>query len=162
MNKHYRQNYIKDNDNITFDGERVEFYIEKLTAAEKTTLETMRTNYEAEHTELETLRQFKANYDASVINEQKEAILGKWESKIGEDVEAFKQLKADYSNISVDELEIKCKCIFADVKCEAENAPVTKFSSIEKDTGTYINIPQQTVEENKPNSPYGNLYDIVK
>jgi hypothetical protein len=162
MNKHYRQNYIKDNDNITFDGERVEFYIEKLTATEKAALETMRTNYEAEHTELETLRQFKANYDASVINEQKEVILGKWESKIGEDVEAFKQLKADYSNISVDELEIKCKCIFADVKCEAENAPVTKFSSIEKDTGTYINIPQQAVEENKPNSPYGNLYDIVK
>lgn len=43
--KVYGQKYSKDGDNIAFDGERYELFMEYLTESEKTELESMRSNY---------------------------------------------------------------------------------------------------------------------
>ena len=43
--KVYGQKYSKDDENIAFDGERYELYLEYLTESEKAELETMRSNY---------------------------------------------------------------------------------------------------------------------
>lgn len=160
MSKHYRQNYTKDGDNVVFVDERFEIFIERLTSTEKATLDMLRNNYEAEHSELEELRTFKANYDASVLKDKKDTILAKWEEFIGSGVEAFEQLKSDCLNYSIDELEVKCKCIFADVKAKV---PATAFSATEseRESNTYVNIPQAINNKEKTvNKPYGDLYEI--
>lgn len=43
--KVYGQKYSKDGDNVVFDGERYELFMEYLTESEKTELESMRSNY---------------------------------------------------------------------------------------------------------------------
>lgn len=43
--KVYGQKYSKDGDNVAFDGERYELFMEYLTESEKTELESMRSNY---------------------------------------------------------------------------------------------------------------------
>ena len=45
VDKIYRQNYIKDEDSVEFEGERIELFRELLTASEKAELESMRSNY---------------------------------------------------------------------------------------------------------------------
>lgn len=108
--KFYRQSYTRDeNGNVQFSGERVEVFAEKLTKEEKSALDMLRANYEAQTAELEELRAFKAQYDLA----EKEAMVNKWAEKI-EKYEGFEELKANFSNYSIEEIETKCKCIFAD------------------------------------------------
>lgn len=45
MGNYWGQKYTTDGDNVAFDGERYELYVEFLTQSEKTQLESMRSNY---------------------------------------------------------------------------------------------------------------------
>ncbi|MCM1315250.1 MAG: hypothetical protein NC244_07785 [Alistipes senegalensis] len=142
----YRQHYTVSDNEVTFTGERIEMFIEKLTSAERTALNTMRSTYETQSAELNELRAFKSNYDMA----NKQALIDKWEEKIGT-CQEFVDLKANYSEKSIDEIEVKCKCIFAD-----NNA----FMKVKAPSGTYskkiseftpITVPVH--EETEPKQP---------
>lgn len=139
FNKHFRQNYSKDEaGNVQFVGERFEVFVEKLTAEEKTALDVLRNNYEAQTAELKALREFKAKYDFA----EKQAVIGKWEAKIGKYAE-FDELKETFAQMSVEDIETKCKCIFAD------NIAFTgTFSAIKKNTDfTPVSVPVRDTTE---------------
>lgn len=107
--KCYRQGYVKDNEAVAFSGDRIEIFIEKLTPDEKAALNVLRANYEAQTEELNSLRQFKAEFDLA----EKKSEMDKWESKIGSTAE-FKALKENFEQKTLDEIKVECKCIFAD------------------------------------------------
>lgn len=110
--KTYRQKYAVGADGtIDFVETRVELYVEKLTSDEKAVLDAMRQNYDSQVAELNSLREFKANYDMA----EKQSVMDKWATKIG-NTQEFAELTADeqFKNYAVEELETKCKCIFAD------------------------------------------------
>ena len=105
--KIYRQEYVKDGDNISFDGERIELFRELLTASEKAELESMRSNYEA-------LVEYKANAEKNELHAQKESILADEKYSVLSDNEAFVELQKNMDNYSLEDLEKEAKVIFAD------------------------------------------------
>lgn len=142
-NKCYRQYYAVSNDEIMFSGERIEMFIEKLTSSELATLNTMRSTYEAQSAELNELRTFKSNYDLA----EKTALVDKWEEKIG-NCQEFTELKANYSEKSINEIEVVCKCIFADNNAFTETkAPATTYAKTKTNEFTPVTVP---VHEDTP------------
>lgn len=99
--KLYRQNYIKDDDAVSFDGERIELFKEYLTASEKAELESMRANYSSIQERLS-------------VYEEKEQKVKKEELIASKDYEAirnsaeFAELTKDIEKYSFDELASKC------------------------------------------------------
>lgn len=147
-NKCYRQYYTVSNNEITLTGERIEMFIEKLTSSELTTLNAMRSTYEAQTAELNELRTFKSNYELA----NKTALVEKWEDKIGNYPE-FAELKTNYTEKSIDEIEVTCKCIFADNNAFTEvQAPATTYAKTKANEFTPVTIPvhEEAVTDDKP------------
>ena len=105
--KIYRQDYLKDGDNISFENERVELFKELLTASEKAELESMRANYAAIETQLKEyqLKEETAQKDALFVSEDYSSI---------SDKEEFKALAENHIEFSVDELKSKLDAIILD------------------------------------------------
>ena len=74
----------------------VELYVEKLTSDEKAVLDAMRQNYDSQVAELNSLREFKANYDMA----EKQSVMDKWATKIG-NTQEFAELTADEQEVFV-------------------------------------------------------------
>ena len=104
--KFFRQSYSKDGDNLALDGDPVEVFNEWLSKDEKDALEALKANY-AE------LKAFKDNYDASVLREEKEAIVNSAEYAEIVESEEFKTLIAEMDNYSVEEIKVKADLLFA-------------------------------------------------
>ena len=143
-NKFYRQGYTKDGDNIALDENKVEVFNEWLSKDEKDALDTLKADYS-------TLKEFKDSYDAAELKAQKDAVLSKKSYAKLSGVEAFKELKANADNFSVDEVRSKAKMIYADFmeqneseEAEVETKPVMQFNFNKKET---------------KKSPYGNLFN---
>ena len=103
--KTYRQKYAVGADGtIDFVETRVELYVEKLTSDEKAVLDAMRQNYDSQVAELNSLREFKANYDMA----EKQSVMDKWATKIG-NTQEFAELTVNeqFKNYAVEELEKK-------------------------------------------------------
>lgn len=144
-NKCYRQHYTVSNNEIMFTGERIEMFIEKLSSSELATLNTMRSTYEAQSAELNELRAFKSNYDLAT----KTALVDKWAEKIG-DCQEFTELQANYSEKSIEEIEIACKCIFADNNAfTGIKAPATTYAKTKTNDFTPVTVPvhEETITE---------------
>lgn len=114
-NKLMRQNYQKNGDNVEFVGEPFEVFRETLTADEKSAVETMRSNYSAMESELNELRAYKETIEVTALKAGREEVIEKWSEQLKNN-EEFEALKSNIDNYSVEELETKCKCIFADSK----------------------------------------------
>ena len=145
--KIYRQGYKKDGDNISFEGERVELFQERLTKEEKEVLDQMRSEYsqikadfEAMSKELESLSEYKKAKD----NEEKEVIFNQFDGLNEEDV---KDVRKNIDNYSISELEKELLVVWAKKKREVE-----KFSDkTEKNTEKLLYALNNTVEDgNKP------------
>lgn len=150
-NSMYRQKYIKDGENVAFEGDPYEIFVEKLTADEKAALDTMRANYESMQTEVASLRDYKAKIEAEFALAEKQEIIDKWSENLKDSAE-FTALKDKLNEYSKEDLEKECKCIFADAKASFT------FSAKSKDDGV-IRIP--IVEKDSvPSSPYGDLFDL--
>lgn len=154
--KTYRQKYtISIDGTIDFVESRIELYVEKLTSDEKAVLDAMRQNYDNQTAELNSLREFKANYD--MVNKQ--SIMDKWSAKIG-NTQEFTELMANeqFKNYAIEELETKCKCIFADNTAFSCNFAVT--SKKEKDFNP-ISIPVNTTNAQNENAtkPYNGFIE---
>lgn len=144
----FKQSYKMRKDVISFSGDPIPVYREFVTQEEKDELENMRKNYAA-------LKEFKENYDAAVLTEAKNEIFGREQFAILADNEAFKQLKAEMDNFSVEEIETKVKVIYADFMAENQNFSI---NTPEKTTMGKIGIVNLKTQK-KNRKAYGNLFD---
>lgn len=98
--------------------------------------EALEVKYNEFEAELQSLREFKSNYDASQLKAEKEAILNKEEYACLAENEAFKKLVDDSDKYSVEELSIKAdlvlaayaKVTFSATKAEEDKQTAMKFS----------------------------------
>ena len=154
--KIYRQNYTKDGDNVSFDGERIELFRELLTASEKAELESMRSNYAA-------LKEFKETAEKNELHAQKEAIINadNYSVLTEKDSEGnyvntdFAELVKTMDNYSVEDFETKVKVMHSDYMSAHAN-----FSSVDTKKNTNsVKILTNMNKKSKPKKNYGSLFD---
>lgn len=151
--KVYGQKYEKDGDNVAFDGERYELFLEYLTESEKTALADMRSNYA-------TLKEFKetveknelASQKNELINSEKYAIIAEKDEDGKYTNEAFAKLISEIDNYSLAELETQIKVIHSDFMAENSTFsanPESKIGSVK----LFANV-----SKNKKTGRYGDLF----
>lgn len=146
--KYYRQDYSRDGENVALGENKVEVFNEWLSKAEKDALDALKADYAA-------LKEFKSNYDESVVKAQKTEILDKAEYECLAENKDFAQLRTDMDKYSVEEVSTKADLIFAahmkstmefSVKDEGKKAPKVLGFSVD-------------VKKEKKKKAYGNLFD---
>lgn len=145
--KIFGQKYIKDGDNVAFDGERYNLHRELLTDSEFAELQSMRSNYAA-------LKEFKETAEKNELHNQREAILSDEKYFVLAENEAFSELKNNMDNYSLTDLEKEAKVIFADYV-----ASVGEFSAKENKANG-IKMFGNMNSKSKPKKRYGSLFDI--
>ena len=152
--RYYKQSYDSNDDNYSLTGDRVEVYVDFVTADEQKELESMRSNYAA-------LKEFKETAEKNELRAQKEAIINTDNYSVltekdseGNYVNAdFAELVKTMDNYSVEDFETKVKVMHSDYMSAHAN-----FSS----TGTKKNTNSVKMFTNvnstkKKNNRYGNL-----
>lgn len=117
--RYYKQTYDSKEDNYSLTGDRVEVYVEFVTADEQKELDDMRSNY-AE------LKAFKKTVEKNELHEKREKILAdeRYESISTKDKEGnfvnkdFAELYKNMDNYSLAELETQVKVIHSDFIAE--------------------------------------------
>lgn len=142
--KYYKRKYTRDGDNITLSESKVEVFSEWLTAEERTALETLQSDYSA-------LKEFKANYDKSVVKAEKEAVLNSEEYSAICELDEFKELYSKIDDYSVDEIKVKADLIFASMAKK-------QFAMDNDAKKSYIGV-NINKKSTKSDSPYGGLFD---
>ena len=146
--KFYRQDYSKDGENVALGENKVEVFNEWLSKAEKDALDALKADYAA-------LKEFKSNYDESVVKAQKTEILDKAEYECLAENKEFAQLRTDMDNYSVEEISTKADLIFA-----AHMKSTMEFSA--KDDGKkkpkVLGFSVDAKNEKKKKA-YGKLFD---
>ena len=145
--KVYRQNYAVDEDNVSFDGERIELFKELLTASEKAELEAMRANYSAIESQL---REYQLKEENSI----KDALFTSDDYSSISDKEEFKALADNHAEYSVDELKSKLDSIILDY---AKKGSLNFSTETEKKNIHMTKLPIQKNANKK--SRYGNLFN---
>ena len=144
--KIFGQNYTKDGDNVTFDGERYNLHRELLTDSEFAELQSMRSNYAS-------LKEFKETAEKNELHAKREEILSSEKYEAVSETEAFKELVKNMDNYSLEELEKEAKIIFADnfnMKTFAAHTDKTQKNSTVK---VFANV-----NKSKKDNRYGNLF----
>ena len=141
--KIYRQSYVKEGDNISFDGERIELFKELLTASEKAELEAMRSNYSSISEKL-------AKYEAEP--EKMKIINSESYAKIAETKE-FAELRDNHFDLSVEEVSAKADEILL---AYAKGGNLNFSAVSEKKTVGMTKLPIHT--KNNKKSRYGSLF----
>ena len=147
--KYFKQSYTSENDSYSLVGDRVQVYVEYVTADEQKELDDMRAEY-AE------LKEFKATVEKNQLHEQRESILNDEKySALAENAQ-FAELKENMDHYSLTDLEKEAKVIFADYV-----ASVGSFSVKEnKVKNTVVFMANSNEEaETKKKSPYGGIFD---
>lgn len=96
--KVFKQGYSTQEDNVSFDGDRVELFIEYLTAQEKVDLEAMRANYSS-------LVEFKETVENAELLEKKKEVLSAKEYEVLASNTEFQELIASIDNYSIEDLD---------------------------------------------------------
>ena len=144
----YGQDYVKDEENVSFDGERYELFRELLTASEKAELEAMRSNYAAISEKL------KVYEDAEIEAKKTELLNAEDYDSIRYD-EVFAELVKDHANISFEELQAKCDKMLLDAVKSGKYSAVNSTEDNTKTSKKQFTNP--TVKKSKP-SRYGKLF----
>ena len=146
--KYYRQNYIKDGENVALGEDKVEVFNEWLSKAEKDALDTLKADYAS-------LKAFKDNYDATELKAQKADILNKAEYACLVENTDFAQLVADIDNYSVEEIATKADLIFAaHMKSKMDFCAHGEETHKPKTLGFSIDTKSE-----KKKKAYGNLFN---
>lgn len=156
--KIFGQAYVKDNDNISFDGERWNLHRELLTDSEYAELMSMRSNYSA-------LEQFKIDTEnaqlhaqrESIINDNKYSVIAEKDENNEYKNKAYADLVSNMDNYSLADLEKELKSVFADYITNGG-----KFSLEEKEVKPIVNQKQFAIPTQKKSSRYGNLFKDKK
>ena len=144
----YGQGYIKDDETVSFEGERYELFRELLTASEKAELEAMRSNYAAISEKLKT-------YEDAEIEAKKVELLNAEDYVSIRDNEVFAELVEDHSNISFEDLQSKCDKMLLDAVKSGKYSVVSPVGDTEKTSKKQFVNP--AVKKTKP-SRYGKLF----
>lgn len=144
--KIYGQKYTKDNDNVSFNGERYTLHKEYLTDSEYAELQSMRSNYVA-------LKEFKENAEKNELHAKREEILSSEKYEAVSETEAFKELVKNMDNYSLEELEKEAKIIFADNFNMETFAVHTEKAQKNSTVKVFANV-----NKSKKDSRYGNLF----
>lgn len=157
VDKIYRQNYIKDEDSVEFEGERIELFRELLTASEKAELESMRSNY-AELKSFKDVTEDNARRakKEDIINAEKYSILSKKDSDGNYMNADFAELVASMNDYSVEEFETKVKVLHSDFVAE-HSSFAAKETQIEKPAATK-KLFTNPESKNTKTSRYGKLF----
>lgn len=159
----FRQNYSIVDDEIVFDGQAEKLYIEKVTEAEKaeleaaragkeTELEELRMSVEALKTENLALAKFKQDTEAAQAAAAREAVIAKWTPVLADNADFSALTSGDMSQFSAEDLEVKCKIIFADANAKFSAEPKKPESNIVRFALGNNN------DEKVANEPYGGLF----
>lgn len=144
--KIFGQNYTKDGDNVTFDGERYNLHRELLTDSEFAELQSMRSNYAS-------LKEFKENAEKNELHAKREEILNSEKYEAVSETDAFKELVKNMDNYSLEELEKEAKIIFADNFNMETFAVRTEKAQKNSTVKVFANV-----NKSKKDSRYGNLF----
>ena len=144
----YGQGYAKDENTVSFEGERYELFRELLTASEKAELESMRSNYAAISEKLKV-------YEDAEIEAKKVELLNSDDYASVRDSETFAELVKDHANISYAELQSKCDQIILDAVKSGKYSAVNSVDDTTKTSKKQFTNP--TVKKTKP-SRYGKLF----
>lgn len=157
VDKIYRQNYIKDEDSVEFEGERIELFRELLTASEKAELESMRSNY-AELKSFKDVTEDNARRakKEDIINAKKYSVLSKKDSNGNYMNADFAELVASMNDYSVEEFETKVKVLHSDFMAE-HSSFAAKETQIEKPTASK-KLFTNPESKNAKTSRYGKLF----
>lgn len=153
--KYYKQGYIKTDVDVAFEGERVEMFVEFLTAEELEELKKIRENYSLILKENEELREFKATKDKEEFEIKQEELKQ----------EKINHINTEYENISddikelfiskIDEYE-STEDLDADICVYIVKNKVT-FSKAKKEN-TSVKLEVEQNEQKLVMSPYGDLF----
>lgn len=157
VDKIYRQNYIKDEDSVEFEDERIELFRELLTASEKAELESMRSNY-AELKSFKDVTEDNARRakKEDIINAKKYSVLSKKDSNGNYMNADFAELVASMNDYSVEEFETKVKVLHSDFMAE-HSSFAAKETQIEKPTASK-KLFTNPESKNTKTSRYGKLF----
>ena len=144
--KIFGQNYTKDGDNVTFDGERYNLHRELLTDSEFAELQSMRSNYAA-------LKEFKETAEKNELHAKREEILNSEKYEAVSETEAFKELVKNMDNYSLEELDKEAKIIFADNFNMETFAAHTEKAQKNSTVKVFANV-----NKSKKDNRYGNLF----
>lgn len=144
----YGQAYLKDDETVSFDGERYELFREWLTASQKAELEAMRTNYAAISEKLKV-------YEDAEIEAKKVELLNADDYASIRDNKAFAELVKDHASVSFEELQVKCDQMLLDAVKSGKYSAVNFVDDTTKTSKKQFTNP--TVKKTKP-SRYGKLF----
>lgn len=147
--RYYKQTYDSNDDNYSLTGDRVEVYVEFVTADEQKEIESMRSNY-AE------LKAFKENVEKNELHSKKESLLADEKYSVLSDNEAFTELKKNMDNYSLDDLETKAKVIFADYVSSVGNFSLN--SSNENKSHSMQLFGDPNTRRNSRSGRYGDIF----
>ena len=145
----YGQGYVKDEETVSFEGERYEMFRELLTASEKAELEAMRSNYSAISEKLKV-------YEDAEAETKKTELLNADDYASIRDSETFAELVEDHANISFEDLQTKCDKMLLDAVKSGKYSAVNSVENATKTSKKQFTDP--TVNETKP-SRYGKLFE---
>ena len=147
--RYYKQTYDSKDDNYSLTGDRVEVYVEFVTADEQKEIESMRSNY-AE------LKAFKENVEKNELHSKKESLLADEKYSVLSDNEAFTELKKNMDNYSLDDLETRAKVIFADYVSSVGNFSLN--SSNENKPHSMQLFGNPNTRRNSRSGRYGDIF----
>lgn len=144
----YGQGYVKDEETVSFEGERYELFRELLTESEKAELEAMRSNYAAISEKLKV-------YEDAEIEAKKVELLNAEDYDSIRDNKVFTGLIEDHANISFEELQSKCDKILLDAVKSGKYSAVNSVEDTTKTSKKQFTNPM--TKKTKP-SRYGKLF----
>lgn len=148
-NQLYGQAYVKDDETVSFEGERYELFKEILTVSEKEALDAMRSNYEDMSNKL-------AAYISAELEVKKEDLLKSKDYASIRNNKDFISLVDSHSDISFEELQLKCDKILLD-SAKAGNFSFEETSNVNSHTSKKTFASPSSTEIRK-SSRYGSLF----
>lgn len=151
VNKYYKQEYVNDGSSITLNGDRVDVYVEYLTASEKDALDLMRNTYEAMQNDLN-------NYKAKeALQEKYSRVVNNSDYDLIKNTDEFKALVADANNYSIEDFCVKADLLLA----KFAKSNVGTFAKKETNNTSGIRFMSFYSEEkvSKKSKPYGGIFD---
>lgn len=154
--KYYKQGYIKTDVDVAFEGERVEMFVEFLTAEELEELKKIRENYSLILKENEELKEFKAQKDKEEFEAKQEELR---QEKINHINTEYEKLSDDIKELFISKIDDyeSTDDIDADICVYIVKNKVT-FSKAKKES-TPVKVSVDEDVKNPVMSPYGDLFN---
>lgn len=143
--KIYRQGYKKEEDVVSFVGERIELFQERLTKEEKEAIDIMRNNYSALEEEVIALREYQAIKFAEERKEAEDALFEQFDIQL-KGVKEYEKLKETASQFELKDLEKECYVILGMKSANFSTKYKNKNDKVKLDFGK-VEVKTNDVDE---------------